>query len=354
MLAQAVGELVKQNDIGETNQELGGNMIVTSKSRTISFVAGLIGSIALGLVCVPLVSGRYLTWPGAAFGKTDSVFRGRLSIQSHFRHGRIAFVSNRGGNSDIYVMYPDGTGLVNITNHPASDRLPAWSPDGTKIAFRSTRDGNSEIYVMNDDGSNVVRLTFDPAVDTSPGWTLDGRVLFSSNRSGRFEIYSIEADGTDLLRIPIAVDGQLTFPASSPEGHRLVITATNFSDAGALWITSSDGSHAEQLTHPKLVAAFPAWSPVGNRIVFANNVCPVCDLSKIFVVNEGGNHVRQLTTGEDNNDLYPRWSPDGSQIVFSRDAGVAPTEIYLMNSDGSGVMNITQNPAFDFEADWGR
>jgi Tol biopolymer transport system component len=100
--------------------------------------------------------------------------------------GRIVFVSNRGGNNDIYVMWPDGSGVVNLTNHPASDRLPSWSPDGSRIAFRSTRDRNAEIYVMNDDGSNVVRVTFHPAVDTSPSWTPDGRVLFSSNRSGRY------------------------------------------------------------------------------------------------------------------------------------------------------------------------
>ena len=85
--------------------------------------------------------------------------------------GRIAFVRFNAGNNDIYVMNPDGTNVVNVTNNRFSDRLPAWSPDGSKIAFRSTRDGNTEIYVMNDDGSDVVRLTFDPRVDTSPSWT---------------------------------------------------------------------------------------------------------------------------------------------------------------------------------------
>src|SRR5947207_5107611 len=115
--------------------------------------------------------------------------------------GHIAFVSNRSGNNEIYVMNPDGTGVANLTNNAASDRLPAGSASGSKIAFRSNRNGNSEVYVMNSDGSDVVRLTFNSAVDTSPNWTPDGKVLFSSNRSGRFELYVVNADGSDLQHL---------------------------------------------------------------------------------------------------------------------------------------------------------
>jgi TolB protein len=108
------------------------------------------------------------------------------------------------------------------------------------------------------------------------------------------------------------------------------------------------------LTATELVAAFPDWSPTGNRVIFSNNVCPVCELSQIMVVNQGGNQLRQLTPSDDIfNDLLPRWSPDGSQVVFTRDDFINDTEIYIMNADGSGVTNITNHPAFDFEADWG-
>ena len=268
--------------------------------------------------------------------------------------GRIAFVRFNAGNNDIYVMNPDGTGLVNVTNHRASDRLPAWSFDGSKIAFRSTRDGNQEIYVMNDDGSDVVRLTFDPAVDTSPSWTPEGRILFSSNRRGRFEIYEVNADGSDLRHIDIAVEGNLTFPNESSEGHRLAFISTNFFDAQAIWIAHTDGTHPTQLTPNEMHAAFPDWSPTGNHLLFSNNVCPICDLSEIFVTNQSGNGMRQLTSsGDGNNDLFGRWSPDGSQIVFTRDDFVNPTTICVMNGDGSDVVNITHNAAFDFEPDWG-
>lgn len=72
----------------------------------------------------------------------------------------IAFFSNRDGNFEIYVMKSDGTSQRNLTNNPARDAGPAWSPDGRKIVFYSNRDGEGEeIYLMNSDGANPVRLT---------------------------------------------------------------------------------------------------------------------------------------------------------------------------------------------------
>jgi len=74
------------------------------------------------------------------------------------KQAQIAFQSDRDGNCEIYAMDADGKNLHNITNNPAEDRFPAWSPDGQRIAFASNRDGNGvstkeyEIYVMDADG----------------------------------------------------------------------------------------------------------------------------------------------------------------------------------------------------------
>src|SRR5712691_4710864 len=73
--------------------------------------------------------------------------------------GRIAFVSNRAGNYEIYAMNANGTGITRITHNSALDDVPDWSPNGTKIAFASDRDGHRQIYVMHADGSGVTRLT---------------------------------------------------------------------------------------------------------------------------------------------------------------------------------------------------
>ena len=83
---------------------------------------------------------------------------------------RIAFHTNRTTNYDIFLMNPDGSALVNLTQHPAGDFLPAWSPNGSRIAFESNRDGNPEVYVMNADGSGVARLTNHPGIDSFVAW----------------------------------------------------------------------------------------------------------------------------------------------------------------------------------------
>ena len=77
----------------------------------------------------------------------------------------IVFSSIRDGNEEIYVMNADGSNQINLTDNPARDIIPSWSPDGTMIAFSSDRSGNDEIYVMNADGSNQINLTNAPATD---------------------------------------------------------------------------------------------------------------------------------------------------------------------------------------------
>src|SRR3954451_16005810 len=67
-------------------------------------------------------------------------------------------------------MNADGTAQTNLTNNPGGDATPTWSPDGAKIAFSSDRDGNSEIYTMNADGTGQTRLTNAPMTDIFPTW----------------------------------------------------------------------------------------------------------------------------------------------------------------------------------------
>ena len=83
---------------------------------------------------------------------------------------RIAFESDRDWNWEIYVMDNHGGNPRNLTNNPADDRDPSWSPDGKRIAFSSNRNGNWQIYAMDADGGNPRNITNHPEDDEDPAW----------------------------------------------------------------------------------------------------------------------------------------------------------------------------------------
>ncbi len=208
-------------------------------------------------------------------------------------------------------MNADGTGQTRLTDNPANDAWPTWSPDGTQIAFTSPRDNNNEIYVMNVDGTDpadVTRLTDNAFVEDHPAWSPDGaQIAFASPRDGDFEIYVINAaDGVG--QIPLALTDNSAYDTS------------------------------------------PTWSPDGAKIAFASNRHQY-DF-EIFVMNADGTDQTRLT--DTFRSTYPAWSPDGAEIAFITFVFTpGGWEIFTMNADGSDPVNRTDTPGGDFGPSWG-
>jgi Tol biopolymer transport system component len=126
-------------------------------------------------------------------------------------NGKIAFVA-RGDtfpgsvyvNYDIYTMNADGTGLVNLSNTPAPESYPSWSPDSSKIAFmKIVEDQNpTELFAMDANGTNLVRLTENTSTDYGPKWSPSGtKITFGRDVGGQMEVFIMNADGSKQANI---------------------------------------------------------------------------------------------------------------------------------------------------------
>lgn len=282
----------------------------------------------------------------------DSTEMPKPDIES--KEGTIVFASKRGGNGDyynLYLMKVDGSfEPTQLTDSSANDDHPTWSPDGTQIAFVSDRDGNSEIYILNIDSSDLIRLTDNDAQDRSPQWSPDGsQIVFQSDRGGNLDIYTMKIDGSGL--IPLTDDPAIDrHPSWSPDGNQIVFISRRDGNL-EIYTMNADGSNETKLTQTNTSENYPFWSPDGSQILYYS-VEEESNNFDIYVLDVNSSIPKRLTDLSDSDEWYPTWSPDGTKIVFlsTRDGN---TEIYSMNADGTGEpMRLTNNSADDNTPQW--
>lgn len=348
---------------------------------------------------------------------------------------RIAFTSDRDGDTEIFVMNHDGSSPRQITDNDHPDEFPEWSPDGTRLVFRGWPDGwpggSVQISVASVDGAASVRqLTFNDAAQ-DPEWSPDGTRIAFSRRSN---IFTIRPEGTNLEQVtssatgcgsdrtPINSGGNALGVNWSPSGRQIlytehghdsgrsnrffrdwtscsvfnddradvvpgirivsstritrrweaglvlqfpgvvVLTSTQRNLGRATWepfgnriaynngnqsgirLIDSNGANQRQLTDHGIG---PVWSPDGSHIAFVSGF-DASGVGDIFVVAADGSSLERITHAGARN---PAWSPDGTRIAFdsTRDGDY---EIYVINADGTGLRQLTDNTHDDFHPDW--
>jgi Tol biopolymer transport system component len=212
---------------------------------------------------VPLHRDRAATWAEAEPLTFDQAWVEFLDVSPDGR--RLAFSSDRSGNSDLWVLSLDGGELRQLTDDPTPDWQPAWSPDGREIAFYSYRSGNRDLWVVPAAGGPARQLTRDAATDAAPSWSPDGtRLVFTSDRGGNRDLWVVPAAGGPESRLRAGPAAE-RFPRWSPDGGWIVFNSYRGGESD-LWRLPAAGGEPEPLTRSP--ANYPVWSRDGRRVYF--------------------------------------------------------------------------------------
>jgi dipeptidyl aminopeptidase/acylaminoacyl peptidase len=340
---------------------------------------------------------RRMEFHGDLAGTPFAILLSRLGAQ--LRPDRLLFSASVDRDNatlqerhDIYAINPDGSGLVNLTDHPADDRDPQWSPSGAEIVFVSNRSGATNVYRMRADGTDVTPLT----TNTQPGlryflpqWSPDGsQVLFMSyveqtlhplpndllvvNREGtrvvnvsaplgddmveisphwidnhtvlfqaapryqNFNLYTVSTESIIAKRITQHELNSYSILAVSPAGDQIAsLVMRDEAPYGELQVMKSDGTETHTLPDSGGVAfEAAAWNPKGDELIF---VTEHDGSQSIHRSDTAGDHPSVLPV---NNDVGLRyrdlgWSPDGARISFVRNQNVV-----VLREDGGAIASI--------------
>src|SRR6266536_6198407 len=227
--------------------------------------------------------------------------------------------------AEIYLMDGDGTNPRRLTDNAYSDGFPALSPDGKKIVFDSNRlraEGESfntsDLFVMNPDGTGQTSLVR----GSSATWSPDGkRIAFHASASGK---------GKPINFLP---------GAATTDSDIFVMNVDDF---------LKNRTRPKNITNnPAAIDDDPDWSPKGQKIIFTSHA--VTDAgddhttAEIYLIDADGTGKPTRLTNNAEEERAPSWSPDGKRIVFCCRRGGPDLEICVMNADGTGQVQLTDN-----------
>lgn len=276
---------------------------------------------------------------------------------------KIVFTSRHNGNSEIYIMNPDGSEQVNLTQHRANSYDPVWSPTGEEILFVSDRDGVGDLYLMKADGTQVHKVFRKLADRRSPTWSPDGKQL-AYHRLSKIEVYIASRDGNNEEKL---VNG--LWPAWSPAGSEIayvgdeafgligneVLEAAN---PRIQFINLQTNVKDDPFIRKKLMFG-PDWSPNSTKIAFSwidLDAIPLEDLlagvdvaetETIYVADRAGNGVKQIV---DSKAAGPVWAPQGDELVYEKwDRDVR--QLFRVSLE-NGILEQLTHRGNNYNADW--
>ncbi len=268
---------------------------------------------------------------------------------------QLTFETDRNGKVEIMLVNADGTQLKQFATDGGYSRYADWSPDGKWIAFTSDMDGYADIYRRRVTGTQTERVTTEPSFDWLPRWSPDGEtILFLSDRGGMKDIYLMNVLGGQIRRLTYSVEEELEPVSWSPDGAEVLYWVKDANKNGEIKTVSSippditEWGYGRYTDSPLDDCSFGySWAP--DRTLAFTRVESDGKTYNIYVRGFGSNASPRLLVA---NALHPSWSPDGLKLAFSRVEADGTSEIYTIMADGTGLTRLTINSGFDGNPSW--
>ena len=249
----------------------------------------------------------------------------------------IAFVS--GG--DIWTVPSTGGVAALLVSHTATESRPLFSPDGRQLAFISNRTGNGDIYVLTLTTGELKRLTFDDGLDQLDGWSRDGRWIYFSSTSRDIgnlnDLFRVSPNGGTPMSVSADRYTNEFFSAPSPDGKTLAFSARGISsgqwwrkghshiDEAELWLLRSFESGAgtyEKVTSHGAKELWPMWSADGRSLYYVSDRGDKSGAQNIWTITPGRSDARRVSNFTDGRVLWPSISYDGREVVFEHNFAI--------------------------------
>ena len=255
---------------------------------------------------------------------------------------KVAFVSSRSGNKEIWMMDYDGANQQQLTHAKSIALTPRWSPDASRIAFtcyvpfRTVT--SAQICMYSAVSNRLIAFPRYRGTNSSPAWSPDGsQIAFMSSQNGDPQIYVGDVNGAKLHRITFAA-GVSTSPAWNPKTGKQMVFVSDRGGSPVLYLSDSDGSNVQKLDMPDMgYVVDPAWSPNGQLLAFSWRR-PSGNYD-IYVMDIVSRQLVELTKDEARNER-PSWAPDGRHLVFES-TRTGTRQIWSMLADGNQPRELT-------------
>ena len=258
------------------------------------------------------------------------------------------------GNRELYLMNPDGTEQVNITNNRADDVSGTWSPTGEQILFASDRDrgfGSWDLYLMDADGKNVQPVFGKSEERRHPEWSPDGtQIAYKRYDAGVGYIYIATSDGKNEERV--AIGGT---PAWSPDGTEIAYVVRVAPPRLNIYILNVRTRKQKHFFPPDAIstAREPAWSPDGSKLAFMWHQKRPQDEGEIYTLNRDGTGLQELVRQPGVGAAAPLWSPSGDALVYrGYFKQIKQTHIFKIAPVRGAVEQLTATGIWNIPRDW--